>query len=96
MKRKSREKGKDGLSRSNPPPTSIKPSRHAPDALLPATLQIASLVEIGGVHVALKVRGSAAVVAKQTLDVEEFAAGFLRADVLAGFVGFAVFGDVVG
>jgi len=103
------EKGKDGsrkgknassislsISLVNSPSTSIEPSRHTPDALIPATLQIARLVEIRIVHVALEVRLRAAVVAEKALDVQELASRVLRADVLAGFVGLAVFGDVVG
>jgi hypothetical protein len=76
--------------------TCIKASSHAPDALLPAALQIPGLVEVFVVHVALVVRGGTAVVAEQTLHVEEFASRLLRADVFAGFVGFAVFDDRVG
>jgi hypothetical protein len=75
--------------------TCIEASGHAPDALLSAALQIPRLVEVFVVHVALVVRSGAAVVAEQTLDVEELASGFLRADVFAGFVGFTVFDDGV-
>jgi hypothetical protein len=76
--------------------TCIEASSQTPDALLPAALQVPGLVEVFVVHVALVVRGGTAVVAEQTLHVEEFAGGLLRADVFAGFVGFAVFDDGVG
>jgi hypothetical protein len=76
--------------------TCIKAPGHAPDAFLPAALQIPRLVEVFIVHVALVVRSGPAVVAEQTLHVEEFASGLLRADVFAGFVGFAVLDNRVG
>jgi hypothetical protein len=76
--------------------TCIEAPGHTPDALLPTALQIPGLVEVFVVHVALVVRSGAAVIAEQALHVEELAAGFLRADIFAGFVGFAVFNDRVG
>jgi len=81
---------------SNTSTTSIEAPGHAVDALLPATLQVALFVELLVIHVALEVRSRSAVVGEHLLHVEELARGFLRADFLAGFVGFAVFGDGVG
>jgi hypothetical protein len=83
------------LSRSNTPVTSVEPSRHTPDALLPAALKIALLVELPIAHVALEVRSRATVVAEKLLNVKELALRSLVADFLAVFVGFAVFRDVV-
>lgn len=69
---------------------------HAVDAFLPAALQVALLVECLVVHVTLEVWGGSAIVAEHLLHVEKLARGLLRADFLAGLVGFAVFGDGVG
>jgi hypothetical protein len=83
-------------SRSNASVTSIKPSRHPPDALLSTTLEIALGVEILVVHVALEVRGRTAVIVEELLNIEELAHRVLVADGLAVFVGLALFRDVVG
>jgi len=74
----------------------IEAPGHTPDALLPATHQVAGLVEVFVVHVAVVVGSCIAIVAKETLHVKELASGLLRADFLTGFVGFAVFSDRVG
>ena len=76
--------------------TGVETPGGAVDALLPSALQVALLVECLVVHVALEVRSRSAVVAEHLLHVEELARGLLGADLLAGFVGFAVFGDGVG
>ena len=81
---------------SNASVTSVITPGHTVDALLPAALQVALLVEVLVVHVALVVRGCVAVVGEEALHVEKLARGLLGADFLAGFVGFAVFGDGVG
>jgi len=94
--REKKMKSNSSRSRSNTPPTSIKPPRHAPNPLLPAALQVALRVKLLAVHVALEVRRRAAVVAKQALHVQELARRLLRADFLAGRVSFALVRDGVG
>jgi hypothetical protein len=94
--RKKTSSSRRGRSDNNTPVTSIEPPRHAPDPLLPAALEIPLGVEVLVVHVALEVRGRAAVVAKQLLDVQELARRGLVADGLAVFVGLALFRHIVG
>jgi hypothetical protein len=91
-----KRKETNSSSRSNTPITSIIPSRHPPNPLLPATLQIPLRVEILVVHVALEVRRRTSVIAKQALHIQELARRLLVADLLAGLVGLALLRDVVG
>jgi hypothetical protein len=95
-KKKKTGSSRRGRSDNNTPVASVEPPRHAPNPFLSPTLEIPLGVEVLVVHVALEVRGRAAVVGKQLLDVQELAGRGLVADGLAVFVGLALFRHIVG